>query len=111
MKQSTTHGKLSDLRRRKNEIGKGGGEERIAKQHAQGKMTARERLQSLFDGGSFLENQTFVKHRCTQFGMENQTIPSDGVVTGSGTIDAPSSWFRLGGTGRNPQERWKTTKS
>ncbi len=87
MKQSTTHGKLSDLRRRKNEIGKGGGEERIAKQHAQGKMTARERLQSLFDGGSFLENQTFVKHRCTQFGMENQTIPSDGVVTGSGTID------------------------
>lgn len=87
MKQSTTNSKLTDLRKKKAEISKGGGEEKIAKQHAQGKLTARERLQALFDGDSFLENQTFIKHRCHQFGMGGQNIPSDGVVTGSGSID------------------------
>jgi acetyl-CoA carboxylase carboxyltransferase component len=87
MKHTTTQAKLTDLRRRKAEIAKGGGAEKTAKQHALGKMTARERLAGLFDPGSFLENQTFIKHRCTQFGMEEQTIPADGVVTGSGTID------------------------
>lgn len=87
MKHMTTQAKLTDLRRRKSEISKGGGAEKTAKQHALGKMTARERLSVLFDQDSFLETQTFIKHRCTQFGMDEQNIPSDGVVTGSGTID------------------------
>lgn len=65
----------------------GGGQKRIDKQHAQGKMTARERINMLLDEGSFEEFDMFVTHRCTNFGMENDTPLSDGVVTGYGTID------------------------
>jgi len=64
----------------------GGGEKRIASQHAKGKLTARERLELLLDEGSFEEWDAFVEHRCIDFGMENQKIPGDGVVTGFGTI-------------------------
>ena len=64
----------------------GGGETRIASQHAKGKLTARERIAVLLDEGSFEETDMFVEHRSTQFGMENQRIPGDGVVTGRGTI-------------------------
>lgn len=64
----------------------GGGEERIASQHKKGKLTARERLHFLLDKGSFEEIGAFVKHRSTDFGMEKQHIPGDGVVTGYGTI-------------------------
>ena len=64
----------------------GGGEKRIAAQHAKGKLTARERLDILLDEGSFEELDMFVEHSCTDFGMEGQRIPGDGVVTGSGTI-------------------------
>lgn len=65
----------------------GGGEARIRAQHARGKLTARERLEVLLDAGSFEEWDVFVEHRCHDFGMREQTIPGDGVVTGYGTIN------------------------
>jgi propionyl-CoA carboxylase beta chain len=65
----------------------GGGVERIERQHAAGKLTARERVQLLVDPGSFVEMDKFVTHRCSDFGMEQQKIPGDGVVTGYGQID------------------------
>ncbi|KAA6303518.1 MAG: Propionyl-CoA carboxylase beta chain [Candidatus Ordinivivax streblomastigis] len=65
----------------------GGGEKAIEKQHAQGKYTARERIAMLVDEGSFEELDMFVKHRCTNFGMEKKQFLGDGVVTGYGTID------------------------
>ncbi|MCC7271313.1 MAG: acyl-CoA carboxylase subunit beta [Alphaproteobacteria bacterium] len=64
----------------------GGGERRIATQHAKGKLTARERLEVLLDPGSFEEWDMFVEHRCADFGMAEQKVPGDGVVTGHGTI-------------------------
>ena len=64
----------------------GGGQKRIDAQHAKGKLTARERLTILLDEGSFEELDMYVEHNCTDFGMENQIVPGDGVVTGSGTI-------------------------
>jgi propionyl-CoA carboxylase beta chain len=65
----------------------GGGVKRIEAQHAKGKLTARERIELLLDPGSFEEWDMFVEHRCTDFGMEDQKIPGDGVVTGYGTIN------------------------
>src|SRR6266540_5836893 len=65
----------------------GGGEKRIAAQHAKGRLTARERLSVLLDPGSFEEYDMFVEHNCNDFGMDQQKIPGDGVVTGSGTIN------------------------
>ena len=65
----------------------GGGIKRIEAQHAKGKLTARERLELLLDPDSFEEWDMFVEHRCTDFGMEQQKIPGDGVVTGYGTIN------------------------
>ena len=65
----------------------GGGVKRIEAQHAKGKLTARERLELLLDPDSFEEWDMFVEHRCTDFGMEEQKIPGDGVVTGYGTIN------------------------
>ncbi len=65
----------------------GGGAERIAKQHKQGKLTARERVQLLLDPDSFQEIGMLVTHRCTDFGMENQHFLGDGVVTGYGTVN------------------------
>jgi propionyl-CoA carboxylase beta chain len=65
----------------------GGGKARIAKQHEAGKLTARERVLALLDEGSFVELDKFVTHRCADFGMQDQKILGDGVVTGHGTID------------------------
>ena len=65
----------------------GGGEERIAAQHAKGKLTARERIDFLVDEGSFVELDRFVTHRCTDFGMEKRKILGDGVVTGHAQIN------------------------
>ena len=65
----------------------GGGEKRISAQHAKGKLTARERIEVLLDEGSFEEVDMYVEHNCTDFGMEQEHIPGDGVVTGSGTIN------------------------
>jgi propionyl-CoA carboxylase beta chain len=64
----------------------GGGPERVAKQHGKGRLTARERLEILFDTGSFQEVGTFVRHRCSDFGMEQQKLAGDGVVAGVGRI-------------------------
>jgi propionyl-CoA carboxylase beta chain len=65
----------------------GGGEKRIEQQHAKGKLTARERLDVLFDPGSFEEWDMFVEHRSHDFGMEENRVPGDGVVTGHGTVN------------------------
>src|SRR5580658_7029121 len=65
----------------------GGGAERIQKQHDGGKLTARERIDLLIDPGSFIELDRFVTHRCTDFGMEEQKVLGDGVVTGYGLVD------------------------
>ena len=65
----------------------GGGQRRIDAQHARGKLTARERIDLLLDEDSFEEFDMFVEHRCTDFGMEEQTFPGDGVVTGWGTVN------------------------
>jgi len=65
----------------------GGGEARIERQHAAGKLTARERIELLVDPGSFVETDRFVVHRCADFGMDEQKIPGDGVVTGYGKVN------------------------
>jgi acetyl-CoA carboxylase carboxyltransferase component len=79
--------KLNKLIELRAEAKLGGGEKRIEKQHAQGKMTARERIDVLLDEGSFEELDMFVTHRCTNFGMEKTKFLGDGVVVGHGTID------------------------
>ena len=79
--------KINDLRSRLETIQAGGGEKRIEKQHKSGKMTARERLNMLMDEGSFVEIDAFVKHRCTEFGMEKEETPAEGVVIGYGQVD------------------------
>jgi propionyl-CoA carboxylase beta chain len=78
---------LETLRHRYAAARKGGGDERVAKQHAAGKLTARERIETLLDPGSFEELDALVVHRCNDFGMESQRVPGDGVVTGHGRID------------------------
>jgi propionyl-CoA carboxylase beta chain len=65
----------------------GGGHERIAKQHAGGKLTARERIDRLLDKNSFVEMDRFKTHRCNDFGMDQQKIPGDGVITGYGLVN------------------------
>ncbi len=78
---------LEELERRRAQARLGGGQKRIAAQHAKGKLTARERLAVLLDEGSFEEYDMFVEHRASDFGMADRRIPGDGVVTGSGTIN------------------------
>jgi propionyl-CoA carboxylase beta chain len=70
----------------------GGGEERLRRQHDAGKLTARERIDLLFDAGSFQEVDKLVTHRSRDFGMEDQIIPGDGVVAGSGRIDGRTAY-------------------
>jgi len=74
--------KLEQLRENKKKVMLGGGVKRIEKQHKSGKLTARERIGLLFDEGSFVELDAFMKHRCTNFGMEKIDTPGEGVVTG-----------------------------
>jgi propionyl-CoA carboxylase beta chain len=78
---------LNELERRRAAARAGGGEKRVTAQHAKGKLTARERLDILLDEGSFEEIDMYVEHNCVDFGMAEQVIPGDGVVTGSGTIN------------------------
>src|SRR5689334_1227092 len=75
---------LADLERRA-ELG--GGADRLKRQHDAGKLTARERMELLFDPGSFEEVDKLVTHRCRDFGMEDQIVPGDGVVAGHGLVD------------------------
>jgi propionyl-CoA carboxylase beta chain len=81
------HHTLSDLARLAEE---GGGEERRRRQHQAGKLTARERMEELFDPGTFEETDKLVTHRCRDFGMADQIVPGDGVVTGHGRVDGRS---------------------
>ncbi|MBS4534438.1 methylmalonyl-CoA carboxyltransferase, partial [Clostridium sp. D2Q-14] len=79
--------RLEELRTLKKKVKLGGGEKSIEKQHSKGKLTARERIEKLLDQGSFIEIDTFVEHRSTNFGMEKKKVPGEGVVTGYGTVD------------------------
>ena len=78
---------LENLRNKQQKALLGGGEERLAKQHEKGKLSARERLHLLLDEGSFEEIGMLVEHRNSDFGMENQRFPGDGVITGFGTVN------------------------
>jgi propionyl-CoA carboxylase beta chain len=79
--------KLAELERRKQQSELGGGQARIDRQHNDGKLTARERIHLLFDPGSFQELDQLVVHRSSDFGMDKQRVPGDGVVTGYGTVN------------------------
>src|SRR4029078_11743094 len=78
---------IDELEKRRELARMGGGGKRIEAQHAKGRLTGRERLSVLLDPGSFEEYDMFVEHNATDFGMADQRIPGDGVVTGSGTIN------------------------
>ncbi len=78
---------LEQLEKKREAARQGGGQKRIDAQHKKGKLTARERLELLLDEGTFEEWDMFVEHRCTDFGMEGNKIPGDGVVTGYGMIN------------------------
>jgi len=83
----TTAGKLADLKRRVEDATHAGSARAVEKQHAKGKMTARERVALLLDEGSFVEFDEFARHRSTSFGMDKNRPYGDGVLTGFGTID------------------------
>jgi propionyl-CoA carboxylase beta chain len=95
----TTAGKLADFERRVQEATHAGSERAVEKQHAAGKMTARERIEALLDPGSFTEFDEFARHRSTNFGMDSKRPYGDGVVTGYGTVDGrPVAIFSQDGT-------------
>ncbi|MGD9301420.1 MAG: carboxyl transferase domain-containing protein [Desulfobacterales bacterium] len=79
--------KINDLKARQAKVLEMGGEKAVSAQREKGKLTARERLDLLFDKGTFREIDMFVRHRCDNFGMENVDIPADGVITGHGLVD------------------------
>ena len=83
----TTAGKIADLQRRRDEAIHAGSQRAVERQHAKGKMTARERVERLLDPGSFTELDELARHRATDFGMTANRPYGDGVVTGFGTID------------------------
>ncbi|MBT5891130.1 MAG: acyl-CoA carboxylase subunit beta, partial [Chromatiales bacterium] len=78
---------IQQLEKKRAKARLGGGEKRIEKQHAKGKLTARERVELFLDDDSFEEWDMFVEHRCVDFGMEDNKIPGDGVVIGYGTVN------------------------
>jgi propionyl-CoA carboxylase beta chain len=80
--------KLEELRKRHDQAESGGGDERRARQQSEGKISARRRLELLFDEGTFEEIDKLVEHRCQDFGMAEQRIPGDGVVAGFGRIES-----------------------
>src|SRR5438105_14188184 len=77
----------AQLEKKREQARQGGGDKRIAAQHGKGKLTARERLELLLDEDTFEEWDMFVEHRCHDFGMEDNKVPGDGVVTGYGMIN------------------------
>ncbi len=81
------HEIVQQLEEKRRKARLGGGQQRIEAQHAKGKLSARERIELLLDPGSFEEWDMFVEHRCTDFGMDEEHIPGDGVVTGYGTLN------------------------
>jgi acetyl-CoA carboxylase carboxyltransferase component len=87
VKMRSREQRLDELNAKRRNALLGGGEERIRKIHASGRLTARERIDILFDPGTFQELGSFVTHRCTDFGMEKQKIIGDGVIAGYGRIN------------------------
>jgi propionyl-CoA carboxylase beta chain len=83
----TTAGKIADLQRRRDHAVHAGSQRAVERQHAKGKMTARERIERLLDPGSFTELDELARHRATSFGVEANRPYGDGVVTGFGTVD------------------------
>ncbi|HUW38013.1 MAG TPA: acyl-CoA carboxylase subunit beta, partial [Rhodocyclaceae bacterium] len=81
------HSIIRQLEEKREQARAGGGAQRVAAQHAKGKLAARERIELLLDPASFEEWDMFVEHRCSDFGMDAQKVPGDGVVTGYGTIN------------------------
>ena len=79
--------KYDEFKRRKEEIMQMGGEKAVARQHQEGKLTARERVEYFFDPGTFTEIGTFVRHRITNFGMDKKNVPAEGVVCGYGKVN------------------------
>ncbi|MDO9100179.1 MAG: carboxyl transferase domain-containing protein [Caldisericota bacterium] len=79
--------RYSTLRSKRAQVIAGGGPDRVSRQHAAGKLTARERIDLLLDNGSFQEENVFVSHRNTGFGLDTQELPGDGVVTGHGLVN------------------------
>ena len=79
--------RITELRTRQANAEAGGGEERGERQHREGKLSARERIDLLLDEGSFEELDKLVTHRCRDFGMDEQNVPGDGFVTGYGRIE------------------------
>ncbi|MPL63414.1 Propionyl-CoA carboxylase beta chain [bioreactor metagenome] len=84
---ATVQEKIQELQAKQAKIKLGGGAKRIEKQHAQGKLTARERIEKFFDAGTFVELDQFVSHRCVNFGMNEKEIPAEGVITGYGLVN------------------------
>ncbi|MGA1191666.1 MAG: acyl-CoA carboxylase subunit beta [Bdellovibrionota bacterium] len=87
MTKETHRPSLQSLREKEAEALQGGGQERIARQHEAGKLTARERIEHLLDPGSFQEFDQFVTHRCNSFGLDKKRVLGDGVITGAGKIN------------------------
>ncbi|HCS77217.1 MAG TPA: methylmalonyl-CoA carboxyltransferase [Syntrophaceae bacterium] len=87
VKQATTQEKIQNFEARVQSLMQMGGAKQVQKHHDDGKLTARERLNLLFDEGSFQEVQLFVKHHATLFGMDKKEIPADGVITGFGKVN------------------------
>ncbi|MGW5213553.1 carboxyl transferase domain-containing protein, partial [Streptomyces sp. NPDC004051] len=83
----TTAGKLADLQHRIDQATHAGSQRAVAKQHAKGKLTARERIALLLDDDSFVELDEFARHRATGFGLQENRPYGDGVITGYGTVD------------------------
>jgi propionyl-CoA carboxylase beta subunit len=114
-KKTNAHDPLSELTRRDAAAESGGGLERRERQHAQGKLSARERIELLLDEGSFEELDKFVTHRCTDFGMEDQKPLGDGFITGYGRIDGRLVYvfaqdFTVFGGSLSEANAWKVTK-
>ncbi len=84
---STTENKTKELKEKEQALRQMGGKDAVAKQKSKGKLTARQRIEALFDPGTFRELDMFVTHRCTNFGMDKVDIPADGVITGHGLVN------------------------
>ncbi len=106
--QKTTKDKIMNSRKKPKHQNDGEAKKQVNKQHEGGKLTARERLDFLFDKGTFEEIQLFVKHRSTLFGLDKKDIPSDGVVTGFGKINEQRCFCR--GAGFH-QFRWQPRRN
>jgi propionyl-CoA carboxylase beta chain len=106
-----SEGRNRELEDRSRRALEAGGKDRVEKQHASGKMTARERVAALLDEGSFEELGQLVTHRSRDFGMEKTVIPGDGVLTGYGWIGSRLVYFYaqdftvFGGSSRKPAEK------